>query len=365
MKKFETIEYENSNFPVVICDNDFVVLWNNESFLETFSVKNKEVIKTSIVNSIDTAQKNIIKNKLVEKNDFKINSIGFLSFQCDLIFMPKVDYFVVFITKNRYVNVSKSVTSDLLANVASNYRHSLFSIFNMAQPILTTLEENENYKEIEYLNLITKNCFSMLKTITNSMEFYKSTFEDYAIEDKKINFKYYFNNICSNIKTFLFANGIDFEYNEIKQNVETCFDHEKLTIVIVNIVLNACVYKNVDPKISISSSVVGENIVIKIRDNGIGIKTQDLEKIFEPYYSHNENEVIDLGTGIGLSLSKNIIEKMGGNILLSSKEGQGTSITLKLPLVEPDECLLEVNINELNYIKNKFSILNVFLSQLQ
>ncbi len=78
----------------------------------------------------------------------------------------------------------------------------------------------------------------------------------------------------------------------------------------------------------------GDGIQIIVRDNGVGIETKDLERVFEPFFTTK----IDIGTGIGLWVSKQLIEKRGGQISIASTTepgNSGTSITVFIPLIAP------------------------------
>ncbi len=79
--------------------------------------------------------------------------------------------------------------------------------------------------------------------------------------------------------------------------------------------------------ISISSGSTGDKIEIEVMDNGIGIPSENLNKIFNTYYSTKEQ-----GFGLGLSLIHNIIYKHGGKIAVSSERGKGTKFTILLPV---------------------------------
>ena len=66
---------------------------------------------------------------------------------------------------------------------------------------------------------------------------------------------------------------------------------------------------------------------ITIRDRGVGVKAEDLPRVFDPYFTTKRT-----GSGLGLAIAKNIIEGMGGSISLDSRPGDGTEIRIDLPL---------------------------------
>jgi signal transduction histidine kinase len=71
-------------------------------------------------------------------------------------------------------------------------------------------------------------------------------------------------------------------------------------------------------------------VVVNIRDRGVGIPPEDLSRVFDPYFTTRRT-----GTGIGLAISRNIIEGLGGTIAMSSRPGEGTEVRLELP-IQPD-----------------------------
>lgn len=103
-------------------------------------------------------------------------------------------------------------------------------------------------------------------------------------------------------------------------------DRSKMMIALRNIFINAIEAIQDKGEIRISVSRKKDRIKIKIKDTGIGIEKELLERIFEPNFSTK-----DVGTGLGLPIAKKIIEEHGGSIRASSKEKEGTHISIDLP----------------------------------
>jgi signal transduction histidine kinase/uncharacterized membrane-anchored protein YhcB (DUF1043 family) len=70
-----------------------------------------------------------------------------------------------------------------------------------------------------------------------------------------------------------------------------------------------------------------ERVVIEVRDQGMGIASEDMSRVFDPYFTTRRT-----GTGLGLAISKNIVEGLGGSIAVSSRQGEGTEVRIELPL---------------------------------
>ncbi len=92
-----------------------------------------------------------------------------------------------------------------------------------------------------------------------------------------------------------------------------------------NVVSNSIKYTQEKGKIEIEATKEGRNVHIKIKDNGRGIKKEELEKIFEPFYTSSEG-----GVGLGLAIAKSIIEGHGGEIWAESEPGKGTTFHILL-----------------------------------
>ncbi len=111
-------------------------------------------------------------------------------------------------------------------------------------------------------------------------------------------------------------------------------DKDGIEQVILNIISNAIKYTDSMGKIYISAYNDNKNITIKVRDNGIGIPKEDQLRIFERFYRVEKGRSREMGgTGLGLSIAKEIVEAHKGNIYLESDFGEGTEITMVLPIV--------------------------------
>jgi two-component system sensor histidine kinase HydH len=114
-------------------------------------------------------------------------------------------------------------------------------------------------------------------------------------------------------------------------------DGERLRTALVNILTNAkhavTARRDVDgstsdggPDIEISTAGRDDGIRITIRDRGLGVSPQDMPHVFDPYFTTKRT-----GSGLGLAIAKNIIEGLGGSIVIESQSGTGTEIRIDLP----------------------------------
>jgi signal transduction histidine kinase len=110
-------------------------------------------------------------------------------------------------------------------------------------------------------------------------------------------------------------------------------DVRRIRQVLDNLIDNACKYSADGTRVKISARRTGSEILIGVSDQGIGIATEDLEKVFDPMYriKHENSEKIP-GIGLGLSVCKGLIDSHGGRIWIESEVGKGSTCWFTLPL---------------------------------
>jgi signal transduction histidine kinase len=145
-----------------------------------------------------------------------------------------------------------------------------------------------------------------------------------------------------NIKTILLKiiNNFDKELNNKNitiniqgEDIKIIADKDKITQVFINLISNAIKYTNNNGKIDICIDLNNKMARVVIKDNGIGISREDLPYIFERFYRADKSRTRSTGgSGIGLSIVKNIIDTHNGEIIIDSELHKGTSVTVLLPL---------------------------------
>jgi len=133
--------------------------------------------------------------------------------------------------------------------------------------------------------------------------------------------------------TKVLAKSHPFEFEKVNEIIVTA-DREKLGTVISNLLNNAVKYSPSGTTVTVTAEKTGEQVFIRVKDQGKGIQAHDLEKLFERYYrvESSENKHIS-GFGIGLYLSAEIIKRHGGKIWAESQLNEGTTFIINLPLV--------------------------------
>ena len=283
---------------------------------------------------------NIEKRKtlLKESNKKAINYIIYLSLLITTFFVL-ISFYISKIVKDKFksykleiekeikntlekekllIQQSKMATmGEMIGNIAHQWKQPL-SVISLSNGIIKLNQEFKSFSEEEIKDAI--------KGIDNSVKNLSSTIDDFRNffnpnkKEESFDIKDAFD------KTFKLIDS-QFKYNDIKviKNIQSViidtYENELLQ-TLINILKNAkdeLIKKDVNEKKFIFIDAIKEdtNLIIKIKDNAGGIPANILNRIFEPYFTTKENNG---GTGIGLYMSKNIIEHMGGTLSVSNIE---------------------------------------------
>lgn len=130
------------------------------------------------------------------------------------------------------------------------------------------------------------------------------------------------------------AHAITFTFtNNVTQALYVLADPHKLAYVFENIFLNAIKYTPQGGAVVVTVEKQGDIALVSVADNGIGIPEEDKPHIFEKFYRASNARIVEHeGTGLGLFIAKQIMEKNGGSISFESTENKGTTILLSFPL---------------------------------
>ena len=129
---------------------------------------------------------------------------------------------------------------------------------------------------------------------------------------------------------------LDLSLSEILPAVE--HDPDAIAQCVINLVSNAAKYSDVNGWIGIRCRVLQRAVEITVSDKGIGIAAQDLKNIFEPFFrSEDKSARLRKGTGIGLTITRYIMEAHGGQVSVQSRPGVGSTFTLRFPCSPGDD----------------------------
>lgn len=233
------------------------------------------------------------------------------------------------------INSLDEYQKKFVANISHDFRSPLTSIKGYAEAILdgTIPYENQNKYidiilfETERLNKLTNNLLTLNSFERNGAMLNITTFDINKVIKKTVAT---FEGTCTKKKLTI---NLVFSEKELYVNA----DMDKIQQVLYNLIDNAIKFSHSNSSIKISTSERGEKAFIAVKDNGIGISKDSIQKIWDRFYKTDASRGKDKkGTGLGLSITKEIITKHNENINVISTEGVGSEFIFSLPLAEEE-----------------------------
>ncbi|MEX2209964.1 MAG: ATP-binding protein [Patescibacteria group bacterium] len=132
------------------------------------------------------------------------------------------------------------------------------------------------------------------------------------------------------LRTIFERKEVDLRFeNQVPDGVRIWVDRDRFAQVIVNLLDNALKYTPSGGKVSLTTLLTEKQVVIEIRDTGIGIKPENLKRVFEKFYrEENELSIAAGGSGLGLAITKELVERQGGMLTIASTPEAGTTVRL-------------------------------------
>lgn len=186
------------------------------------------------------------------------------------------------------------------------------------------------------LDCVLKESDHMTKLINDILTISKLEAKDYVVQKSHIKLKDLLENVLNSLSVQAKAMNLDIDASCENVTVYANLDH--IQGILYNLISNAIKYNKPNGKIIIIIKERLDNILIKVIDTGIGISKEDQEKVFQRFYRvDKQRSKIVAGTGIGLAIVKHIVQFYNGSISLKSKENEGTSIEISLPIMVNEE----------------------------
>lgn len=219
-----------------------------------------------------------------------------------------------------------------VAEVSHELKTPLTTIGTYTETLLDNYPVDEEM-EISFLKTIQNETVKMTSLVKNLLVL--SKFDAQSMETKKEFFELevLVRDIASMFTVEAKHKKLELIYNTVNEVPPIYADRFQIERAVKNIISNAIKYTPENGSVKVFVGCLYNEAYIKVEDSGIGIPEQDLPHIFERFYRVDKARSRDRGgTGLGLSISKEIIENHGGSIMMESKYGEYTKVTVKLPL---------------------------------
>ena len=182
----------------------------------------------------------------------------------------------------------------------------------------------------DYIETARRKAHDLKEYIDVLFDWFKLNSNEFALEIHPIEAAELTRNILIDWIPIFEDKQVDYDIDILEQPVRVRLDTDSYMRIINNLIQNVIAHSHAD-KIKISLSKQGNNLRLLLADNGVGIEKEDLKHIFERLYKCDKGRS-EKGSGLGLSIVHQLVEKMGGNITVESVPGKGTKFMLLFPL---------------------------------
>ena len=237
-----------------------------------------------------------------------------------------------------YANKSKSM---FLANMSHELRTPLNAILGFSELLLQDERLSKEYKKT--INIIYSSGSFLLTLINDILDISRIEARKIVIEEEIVNIKNIVEDVVALLRNKAESKSLDLEII-YKTVIPECIkiDSKKVRQILLNCIGNAIKYSH-KGKITVSLSVEDDYINIMVADEGVGIAQENLMTIFEPFKQVGDASEAT-GTGLGLTITKQFIEAMGGKIKVESELGKGSLFICKLPYIACSDNEVPINL---------------------
>jgi signal transduction histidine kinase/ligand-binding sensor domain-containing protein/AraC-like DNA-binding protein len=220
--------------------------------------------------------------------------------------------------------------SRFFANISHEFRTPLTLILGPAEEIIRKLSDEDIVRQA---GMIKRNAKRLLQLVNQLLDLSKLEAGKSTLEATKSNIVVFVKGIAISFESLSWEKDISFLVLPEKESIEMYFDKEKMIKILSNILSNSFKFTPPGGTILVSIAEGDKSVELKVRDTGIGIPKNEISKLFDRFYQVDSSFTKEYeGTGIGLALTKELVELQHGTISVESALGLWTEVTLTFPL---------------------------------
>ena len=243
---------------------------------------------------------------------------------------------VVFVILNTFYNERRMtlMQQDFVNNVTHEIKTPLSTILMAAEVLVEENIHNNPFRREQYVSIIRYEGERLREELDRVLDVARMTKIGVHLNKDVISAKEVLQLTIERMQLQISNCGGDIQVNWDAVSDQILFDRKSLELIFTNIIDNALKYNINEPRVVIQGNVVDANLIIQIKDNGIGINEQYHKELFHRFFRVPLGESHHMkGFGLGLYLVKQLMDVHNSTILVTSAENKGTTVTLQIPLV--------------------------------
>ena len=246
----------------------------------------------------------------------------------------------IFAAARWYKERVKTRNSLQMGVILTNITHELLTPLTVISATIYKLKAMAPQYEEDYL-VMDSNINRTTRLLRQILEVRKSQAGQLHLLVSRGNLISFIEDACENIRPMAEHQQVTLSLEKPKTEGAAWFDADKIDKIFYNLLSNAIKYNKVGGKIKVSLCLSKDQAVITIKDNGIGMSKEKMKHLYTRFFDGDYRKQNQPGTGIGLSLTHDLVKLHHGNIQCESQEGEGTTFTITLPIRKsayaPDE----------------------------
>ena len=228
----------------------------------------------------------------------------------------------------------EKMRSDFVANVSHELKTPITSVKGFAETLLSG-DVNDKETNEQFLRIIYDESERLNRLITDLLNLSKIEKQAMPLKITEVNVIEVINDTTKTISKLASDKNIAIHLPEDKEAVIIEADLDRFSQIILNLMANAVTYTSENGHVYVDVESRTTEVYISIRDTGMGIPSESLERLFERFYRVDKARSRNSGgTGLGLAIVKHLVESHGGEITVTSKEGEGSTFTVRLPKIK-------------------------------
>ena len=220
-----------------------------------------------------------------------------------------------------------------MSGIYTNITHELLTPLTVISASVERLREKNPSQSADF-DLMQLNIERMVRLLQQILETSKSQSGELKLRVAQGDVMQYIQQTALCIEPLMAKNKLEFSVSCQPESMMGWIDTDKLDKIIYNLLSNAAKYTPDNGKVSleVTTNKRYDHIIIKVKDNGIGIPKEKQNHLFRRFYDGDYRQMNTIGTGLGLSLTRDLVYLHGGKISCDSEEGQGTTFTINIPI---------------------------------
>jgi DNA-binding response OmpR family regulator/anti-sigma regulatory factor (Ser/Thr protein kinase) len=223
--------------------------------------------------------------------------------------------------------------SQFFANISHEFRTPLTLILGQVDSVMSSGIDTAEKSKLQVAN---RNARRLLKLINQLLDLSKLETGNMELNSLQYNMVGFLKSLLFSFESMAASKKITLSFISVSDQIAVVFDLDKMEKVFYNLIFNAIKYTNENGKIEVEIKTVDSlYIEISVTDNGSGIPEKYIPHIFNRFFQVESSSTRNYeGTGIGLALVKELVELHHGTVKVESREGEGSTFTVKLPVGE-------------------------------